>query len=76
MKLCFKNFFVDAKDLWLDAVLVAAKTGGNLGVIEHELNTNLFNFYNFKINIFFIYFHITFSLFIKYFLTKNDSDRK
>ena len=56
------------KDLWLDAVLVAAKTEGNLGVIKYELNTNLFNFYNFKINIFFIALSILpFHFFIKYF---------
>ena len=66
-----KISFVDAKDLWLDAVLVAAKTGGNLGVIEHELNTNLFNFYNFKINLFFILLSILpFHFFIKYFFNK------
>ncbi len=63
-----KISFVSTKDLWLDAVLVAAKTEGNLGVIKYELNTNLFNFYNFKINMFFIALSILpFHFFIRYY---------
>lgn len=63
-----KISLVSSKDLWLDAVLVAAKTGGNLGVVKYELNTNLFNFYNFKINMFFIGLSILpFHFFLKYF---------
>ena len=63
-----KISLVTEKDLWLDAVLVAAKTEGNLSVIKYELNTNLFNFYNFKINIFFIILSVLpFHFFIKYF---------
>ena len=66
-----KVSLVANKDLWLNAVLVAAKTGGNLGVIEYELNTNLFNFYNLKINMFFILLSIIpFHFFIKYFSNK------
>lgn len=69
IEIMFKKIsLVASKDLWLDAILVASKTGGNLSVIKHELNTNLFNFYNFKINMFFIFLSIIpFHFFIRYF---------
>ena len=68
----YKINSVSNKDLWLDAVLVAARTEGNLGVIKYELNTNLFNFYNLKINLFFIFLStIPFVFFTNFFQQKN-----
>jgi len=58
---------LSARNLFTDAIIAAASTKGNLEIINYELNTNLFNFYNFKINLFFIivstipyYFFITY----------------
>jgi len=58
---------LSARNLFTDAIIAVASTKGNLEIINYELNTNLFNFYNFKINLFFIivstipyYFFITY----------------
>ena len=64
----YKINSVSNKDLWLDAV-VAARTEGNLGVIKYELNTNLFNFYNLKINLFLFLSTIPF-VFYEFFIKK------
>lgn len=42
------------RNLYTDAIIAASATKGNLQVINYEIQTNLLNFYNFKINLFFI----------------------
>ena len=41
------------KNLWIDAIIVASSTEGNLNIINYEIKNNLLNFYNLKINLFF-----------------------
>ena len=63
---------LSSREIWLDAVRVAARTEGNLGIINYELKTNLFNFYNFKINLFFTLLSILpFNFFMIYYRNKN-----
>lgn len=42
------------KNLWLGAIEVASSSQGNFNIIEYEIKTNLLNFYNFRINLFFL----------------------
>ena len=42
------------KNLWIDAIIVASSTEGNLNIINYEIKKNLLNFYNLKINLFFL----------------------
>ena len=42
------------KNLWVDAIIVASSTEGNLNIINYEIKNNLLNFYNLKINLFFL----------------------
>ena len=42
------------KNLWIDAIIVASSTEGNLNIINYEIKNNLLNFYNLKINLFFL----------------------
>lgn len=55
------------RDLYTDAIIVASATKGNLQVINYEIKTNLLNFYNLKINLFFIIIStIPYLIFINY----------
>ena len=44
---------LEGRGLWEGAMSVASSSEGNLNIINYELKTNLFNFYNFSINLFF-----------------------
>ena len=37
------------KNLWVDAIIVASSTEGNLNIINYEIKNNLLNFYNLKL---------------------------
>lgn len=63
---------LSSRNLWLDSIIVASSTKGNLGVLTYELQTNLLNFYNFKINLFFIALSTLPYLFIINYLQKNN----
>ena len=61
---------LEGRGLWEGAMSVASSSEGNLNIINYELKTNLFNFYNFSINLFFLIvgvlpFHFLFILFKK-----------
>lgn len=45
---------LSSRNLFTDAITPASATKGNLQVLSYEFQTNLLNFYNFKINLFFI----------------------
>ncbi|WP_440653708.1 hypothetical protein [Candidatus Pelagibacter sp. HIMB1506] len=45
---------LDGRGLWASAITVASSSEGNINILAHELNTNLFNTYNLKINLFFL----------------------
>ena len=45
---------LEGRGLWEGAMSVASSSEGNLNIINYELETNLFNFYNFSINLFFL----------------------
>jgi len=60
------------RNLFIDAIIVASATKGNLQVLNYEIQTNLLNFYNFKINLFFIILStIPFLFFINYLQNNN-----
>lgn len=42
------------RNLFTDAITPVSATKGNLQILSYEIQTNLLNFYNFKINLFFI----------------------
>ncbi len=46
------------RNLWTDAIAVASSSEGNFNVIKYEIETNLLNFYNLKINLFFLFMGI------------------
>ena len=59
---------LDGRNLWESAISVASSSEGNLNIIQYELKTNLLNFYNLSINLFFLImgvlpFHILFIYF-------------
>lgn len=59
---------LDGRNLWVSAISVASSSEGNLNIIQYELKTNLLNFYNLSINLFFLImgvlpFHILFIYF-------------
>ena len=61
---------LNERGLWEGAMSVASSSEGNFNIINYELNTNLFNLYNLKINLFFLImgvlpFHILFTIFKK-----------
>ena len=63
---------LENKNLWTDAIIAVASTTGNINIIKYEINTNLLNAYNFKINLFFIFMSIVpFYLFIIFLSKKN-----
>ena len=65
------------RNLFIDAIIVASATKGNLQVLNYELQTNLLNFYNFKINLFFIILStLPFLFFINYLQNNNYLDVK
>ncbi len=49
---------LNERNLWTDAITVASRSQGNFNVISYEIKTNLFNFYNLKINLFFLFMGI------------------
>jgi hypothetical protein len=60
------------RNLFIDAIIVASATKGNLQVLNYEIQTNLLNFYNFKINLFFIILStLPFLFFINYLQNNN-----
>ena len=46
------------RNLWTDAIAVASSSEGNFNIIKYEIETNLLNFYNLKINLFFLFMGI------------------
>jgi hypothetical protein len=65
------------RNLFIDAIIVASATKGNLQVLSYEIQTNLLNFYNFKINLFFIILStLPFLFFINYLQNNNYIDVK
>ena len=60
------------KNLWLGAIEVASSSQGNFNIIEYEIKTNLLNFYNFKINLFFLLLGIIPINFLMYFFNKKN----
>ena len=46
------------RNLWTDAIAVASSSEGNFNIIKYEIETNLINFLNLKINLFFLFFGI------------------
>ena len=44
---------LDGRGLWASAITVASSSEGNINILAHELNTNLFNTYNLKKTYFF-----------------------
>ncbi len=42
------------RNLWTGAIAVASSSEGNLNILNYEIETNLLNFYNLKINLFFL----------------------
>ncbi len=49
---------LNERNLWTDTITVASRSQGNFNVISYEIKTNLFNFYNLKINLFFLFMGI------------------
>ena len=45
---------LSSRNLFVDAIIPVSATKGNLQILNYEIQTNLLNFYNFKINLFFI----------------------
>ena len=65
------------RELWFDAIKVASQTKNNMAIIGYELNTNFFNIYNLKINLFFLAMSIMpIHLFMYYFNKKENIDLK
>ena len=65
------------RELWFDAIKVASQTKNNMAIIGYELNTNFFNIYNLKINLFFLAMSIIpIHLFMYYFNKKENIDLK
>lgn len=65
------------RNLFIDAIIVASASKGNLQVLSYEIQTNLLNFYNFKINLFFIVLStLPFLFFINYLQKNNYLDVK
>jgi len=65
------------RNLFTGAIIVASATKGNLQVLNYELQTNLLNFYNFKINLLFIILStLPFLFFINYLQNNNYLDVK
>jgi len=65
------------RNLFIDAIILASATKGNLQVLSYEIQTNLLNFYNFKINLFFIILStLPFLFFINYLQNNNYLDVK
>jgi hypothetical protein len=59
------------RELWIDAIIIASSTNGNINILMQEINNNLLNAYNFKINLFFILMSIIPYYIIFIFLYKN-----
>lgn len=65
------------RNLFIDAIIVVSAIKGNLQVLNYEIQTNLLNFYNFKINLFFIILStLPFLFFINYLQNNNYLDVK
>ena len=65
------------RELWFDAIKVASQTKNNMAIIGYELNTNFFNIYNLKINLFFLAMSIIpIHLFMYYFNKKENINLK
>ena len=65
------------RELWFDAIKVASQTKNNMAIVGYELNTNFFNIYNLKINLFFLAMSIIpIHLFMYYFNKKENIDLK
>jgi len=65
------------RNLFIDAIIVGSATKGNLEILSYEIQTNLLNFYNFKINLFFIILStLPFLFFINYLQNNNYLDFK
>ncbi len=63
---------LSSRNLFTDAITPASATKGNLQVLSYEFQTNLLNFYNFKINLFFIALSfIPYLFFLNYMQKKN-----
>ena len=45
---------LSSRNLFVEAIIPVSATKGNLQILNYEIQTNLLNFYNFKINLFFI----------------------
>jgi len=60
------------RNLYTDAIIPVSATKGNLQILSYEIQTNLLNFYNFKINLFFISLSfIPYLFFLNYMQNKN-----
>ena len=63
---------LDGRGLWASAITVASSSEGNINILAHELNTNLFNTYNLKINLFFLILGVLpFQILFIYFKKRN-----
>jgi len=58
------------RNLWTGAISVASSLEGNINIISYEIKTNLLNFYNFKINLFFLISGVIPINFIIFYLNK------
>jgi len=68
---------LSSRNLFVDAIIPVSATKGNLQVLNYEIQTNLLNFYNFKINLFFIILStLPFLFFINYLKNNNYLDVK
>jgi hypothetical protein len=68
---------LSSRNLFVDAIIPVSATKGNLQVLNYEIQTNLLNFYNFKINLFFIILStLPFLFFINYLQNNNYLDVK
>jgi hypothetical protein len=63
---------LSSRNLFVDAIIPVSATKGNLEILNYEIQTNLLNFYNFKINLFFIALSsLPYLLFLNYMTNKN-----
>lgn len=68
---------ISNRELWFDAIKVASQTKNNMAIVGYELNTNFFNVYNLKINLFFLAMSIIpIHLFLYYFNKEKIIDLK
>jgi hypothetical protein len=48
-------YALKSRDLYFDAIRIAASSKGNIDILNYEFKTNLLNIYNLRVNLFFIF---------------------